>query len=132
MLDEEADYERVKRDLESAKTAWGSGVGRRNRIQVYLQTVFDIGQSWKKDDKGFQYQLLMRKIANVDIGKRELGRFRVIVYCSSDPKTQSDFRVRNKWVQWLELASEEMKEGQTFEQFVKQRGSSLSDAPFRE
>ena len=132
MCDEEPDYERVKRDLERAKAAWGAGVGRRNRIHVYLQTVFDIGQSWKSEGKGIRYQSLMRKIANVDIGKRELGRFRVIVYCSSDPKTQSDFRVRNKWVQWLELGSEEMKEGQTFEQFVKQRGGSLSNAPFRE
>jgi hypothetical protein len=132
MSDEEPDYERVKGDLEKAKAAWGAGVGRRNRIYVYLQTVFDIGQSWEREDKGIRYQLLMRKISNVDIGKRELGRFRVIVYCSSDPKTQSDFRVRNKWVQWLELGSEEMKEGQTFEQFVKQRGGSLSNAPFRE
>ena len=132
MSDEEADYERVQRDLERAKAAWGAGVGRRNRIRIYLQTVFDIGQSWKRDGKRIQYQWLMLRIANVDIGKRELGRFRVIVYCSSDPKTQSDFRVRNKWVQWLELGSEEMKEGQTFEQFVKQRGGSLSNAPFRE
>ena len=131
MLDEEADYERVKRDLESAKTAWGSGVGRRNRIQVYLQTVFDIGQSWKKEDKGIRFQSLMLKIANFNMGERQRGRFRVIVYCSSDPKTPSDFRVRNKWVQWLELASEEIKEGQTFEGFVKQRGGSLSDAPLR-
>jgi len=131
MLDEEADYERVKRDLESAKTAWGSGVGRRNRIQVYLQTVFDIGQSWKKEDKGIRFQSLMLKIANFNMGERQRGRFRVIVYCSSDPKTPSDFRVRNKWVQWLELASEEIKEGQTFEEFVKQRGGSLSDAPLR-
>jgi hypothetical protein len=95
MSHEEPDYERVKGDLEKAKAAWGAGVGRRNRIYVYLQTVFDIGQSWKREDKGIRYQLLMRKIANVDIGKRELGRFRVIVYCSSDPKTQSDFRVRD-------------------------------------
>jgi hypothetical protein len=35
-------------------------------------------------------------------------------------------------MQWLELGSEEMKEGQTFEQFVRQRGGSLSNAPFRE
>ena len=97
MLDEEADYERVKRDLESAKAAWGSGVGRRNRIQVYLQTVFDIGQSWKKEDKGIRFQSLMLKIANFNMGERQRGRFRVIVYCSSDPKTPSDFRVRNKW-----------------------------------
>ena len=132
MWDEEPDYERVKRDLERAKAAWGAGVGRRNRIHVYLQTVFDIGQSWKSEGKGIRYQSLMRKIANIDIGKRERGRFREIMYCSSDPKTESDFRVRNKWVQWLELASEEIEEGQTFEQFVKRRGGNLSDAPFRE
>ena len=47
-------------------------------------------------------------------------------------RLSSDFRVRNKWVQWLELASEEIEEGQTFEQFVKRRGGNLSDAPFRE
>ena len=88
MSDEEADYERVQRDLERAKAAWGAGVGRRNRIRIYLQTVFDIGQSWKRDGKRIQYQWLMLRIASVDIGKRERGRFRVIVYCSSDPKTE--------------------------------------------
>ena len=111
MSDEEADYERVKRDLERAKAAWGAGVGRRNRIHVYLQTVFDIGQSWKSEGKGIRYQSLMRKIANIDIGKRERGRFRVIVYCSSDPKTSlisgcatsgcSGWRVPSR--SWLEL-----------------------------
>jgi hypothetical protein len=128
--DDQKDCERVERDLQKAKAAWRSEVGRRSRIYRYLQTVLDIGESWKREGKGIRFQSLMLKIANFNMGERRRGRFRVIVYCSSDPKTESDFRVRNKWVQWLELASKEIAEGQMFEDFVKGRGR-ISDAPLR-
>jgi hypothetical protein len=130
ILDDDRDLTRIEGDLQRARAAWSSRVGRKDRIWRYLQVVFDIGQRWKKHGKGIRNQELMLKTAKFTIGERQRGRFRVIVYCSSDPKSDSDFRVRNKWVQWLELAGEEIAEGQTFEDFVKGRGR-LSDAPLR-
>ena len=131
MSDDQADNVRVQNDLQKAKAAWSSGIGRRDKIYGYLKAVFEIGQSWKREGRGVRYQSLMREIANVNLGERQPGRFRVIVYCSSNPKTKSDFKVRNKWVQWLEVASEEIEEGQTFKDFVKERGGSISAAPLR-
>jgi len=131
LLNDDADLTRVKNDLDKAKAAWNLRPGCKDRIWRYLQVVFDIGQRWKKEGNGIRYQRLMLRTAKVDLGKRLLGRFRVVVYCSSDPKTESDFRVRNKWVQWLEVASEEIEESQTFKDFVKERGGSISAAPLR-
>jgi hypothetical protein len=131
ILDNDRDLTQVESDLQRARAAWSSRVGRKDRIWRYLQLVFNIGQRWKKQGKGIRNQELMLKAANFTIGERQRGRFRVIVYCSSDPKSDSDFRVRNKWVQWLELASEEIAEGQTFKDFMKERGARLSDAPLR-
>jgi hypothetical protein len=128
---EKADYDKVLADLETARVAWKSmGRGRRE-IFKYLQTVLDIGQRWYREEKGIEYQSLMLKIAKFRMGERQRGRFRVIVYCSSEPKTQGDFRVRNKWVHWLELAAKQIRDNQAFEDFVKETGSSISDAPPR-
>jgi hypothetical protein len=126
--DQQTDEDRVRTDLETAKAAWNSG-HRRSRIYGYLQTVFDIGQRWKEEEKGIRYQVRMLKITNFKMGERLRGRFRVIVYCTSEPKSKSDFKLRNKWVQWLELKSKTPTD-QSFEQFVKARGN-LSDAPPR-
>ena len=86
--DEQTDYKRVARDLEMTRKAWRSEVGRRSRIYQYLQAVFDIGQSWRREGKGIRFQSFMLKIANFNMGERQPGRFRVIVYCSSDPKSE--------------------------------------------
>jgi hypothetical protein len=131
ILDDDRDLTRIESDLQRARAAWSSGIGRKDRIWRYLQVVLSIGQRWKKQGKGIRNQELMLKTANFTMGERQRGRFRVIVYCSSDPKSDSDFRVRNKWVQWLELVSEEIAEGQTFKDFMEERGGRLSDAPSR-
>jgi hypothetical protein len=128
-----SDYVRVRRDLEIARTAWSSlGHGRR-AIFKYLQTVFDMGLAWSAEKKGVLYQSLMLKLARFDTKSRDRGRFRVIFYCSSAPKTSSDFKVRNKWAQWLEyIEDDELWHAETTNIEDIMRGKySLSDAPPR-
>jgi hypothetical protein len=128
---EEADDNKVLADLETARAAWKSMGRGRGEIYKYLQTVFDIGQRWYNEGKGVRYQSLMLKITGFPMQERERGRFRVLVYCSSEPKTAAHFKLRNKWVQWLEFAGKKIWDGDTFEQFVKETGGSISNAPPR-
>jgi hypothetical protein len=130
MFDDHTDQQRVERDLRRTRAAWSSVAGRRDKMD-YLETVFNIGENWKREQKGIRYQSLMLKLAGLNLGKRQRGRFKILIYCSSDPKNESDFRVRQKWVQWLDDASEKIKSGQTLREFVEERDGSISDAPPR-
>ena len=76
---ERAEVEQVKKDLNAARRSWESKGYGKAAIYKYLQTVFDIGQTWFNERKGVRYQAIMRALTGFDMGTKLRGRFRTIL-----------------------------------------------------